>query len=135
VYIFKSLIFLAAIPAILWAKPDKVDEDRFFPAMEYAYQFSMSKASTIHSDSWFSVDKGYHLIGSLISTTGITNSALQFAKFDKEESLYAGAGFTFALGLGKELWDGHKADNRFSWKDLTADMIGILIGSLIMQID
>ena len=87
------------------------------------------------TDRWIAVDKGYHLIGSIISTTGISNSCMQFADIKKEKSIRMGAGITFALGLGKEFWDGHKNDNSFSWKDLSADILGIIIGTLLLQID
>ena len=39
------------------------------------------------------------------------------------------------LGLGKEFWDRNQKDNIFSWKDLSADVLGILIGITLLQID
>lgn len=89
----------------------------------------------VKSDKWIAVDKGYHLVGSLICTTGISNSCLRFAKIKKERSIQIGAGFTITLGLGKEFWDGRHKNNIFSWKDLTADILGIIIGSALLQID
>ena len=91
--------------------------------------------TNISTDRWIAVDKGYHLIGSIISTTGISNSCMQFVDIKKEKSIRMGAEITFALGLGKEFWDGHKNDNSFSWKDLSADILGIIIGTLLLQID
>ena len=117
-----------ALPAkfsnTLMVQPDSISVDNY-----------REIETNISTDRWIAVDKGYHLIGSIISTTGISNSCMQFADIKKEKSIRMGAGITFALGLGKEFWDGHKNDNSFSWKDLSADILGIIIGTLLLQID
>jgi uncharacterized protein YfiM (DUF2279 family) len=41
---------------------------------------------------------------------------------------------SFSLGLGKEIYDHRKPSNRFSYKDLTADIVGIVIGVIIVSI-
>ena len=117
-----------ALPAkfsnTLMVQPDSISVDNY-----------REIETNISTDRWIAVDKGYHLIGSIISTTGISNSCMQFVDIKKEKSIRMGAGITFALGLGKEFWDGHKNDNSFSWKDLSADILGIIIGTLLLQID
>jgi uncharacterized protein YfiM (DUF2279 family) len=123
-----NVVSLSAFPATFY--PDKLIQSD-----SVSVESSHLIETNFKTDRWIAVDKGYHLIGSILSTTGISNSCMQFADIKKEKSIRIGAGFTFALGLSKELWDGHKKDNIFSWKDLTADVLGILIGTALLQID
>jgi uncharacterized protein YfiM (DUF2279 family) len=71
----------------------------------------------------------------LICTTGIANSFIQFADIKKDKSVQFSAGLTFAIGVSKEIWDGQKKNNHFSWKDLSANVIGIIVGVILMQIE
>ncbi len=86
-------------------------------------------------DSWVSRDKGLHLVGSMISTIAVSKISQTFYAKSHSESIKIGIGFTFGLGLGKELWDSTKKNNKFSYKDLTADIIGIIIGSAILNFE
>jgi len=42
--------------------------------------------------------------------------------------------FTFAIGIGKELYDSRQPDNYFDWFDLLSDGIGIITGIIIWTI-
>jgi Na+-translocating ferredoxin:NAD+ oxidoreductase RnfD subunit len=42
----------------------------------------------------------------------------------------AAAGITFAIGVGKEVYDMVSGKGCSEWKDLLADLVGILIGIL-----
>ena len=83
------------------------------------------------SDSWFSPDKGYHIVGSMISTTFISQLSQKGFDSTLKESQYIGAGMTFSFGLAKELYDSGKPNNMFSWKDLTANCVGIILGVIL----
>jgi len=85
-------------------------------------------------DSWVSADKGYHVIASMMSTVFFGQFSIHGLEMDRRKAQYTGAGAGFIIGLTKELYDAKKPDNKFSWKDLTADGLGILIGFLIMGI-
>jgi uncharacterized protein YfiM (DUF2279 family) len=85
-------------------------------------------------DSWVSADKGYHIIASMMTTVFIGQFSIHGLEMDRGKAQYAGAGAGFAIGLTKEFYDAKKPDNKFSWKDLTADGLGILIGFLITGI-
>ena len=41
--------------------------------------------------------------------------------------------FTFAIGVGKELYDSQQPDNYFDWFDLLAGVAGIIVGVLIWK--
>jgi len=86
-------------------------------------------------DSWVGRDKGLHLIGSMISTIAISKTSQTFFNNSHDQSLKLGISITFGLGLGKELWDSTKKNNKFSYKDLAADIIGILIGSTLLNLE
>jgi len=132
-FIIINLAILLPSVVLAWSGLNVKDND---PHIFTRYNIKSNQTdTTTHNDRWISVDKGYHLIGSIISTTGITNLNIRFAKIENDKSLFIGAGFTLSLGLGKEFWDGRQENNYFSWKDLTADILGILIGSLLMQVD
>jgi len=127
------LLFL--IPGFLNASPTRLLNVKHSNSDSVSANIINLTGANNKIDRWISADKGYHLIGSIISTTGISNSCIQFADIKKEKSIRIGAGLTFALGIGKEFWDGHQKNNIFSWKDLSADILGILIGTILLQID
>jgi uncharacterized protein YfiM (DUF2279 family) len=85
-------------------------------------------------DQWFSPDKGYHVMGSLISTTLLGQISIREFGTSVENSKVLGACTTLALGISKEIYDSGKSKNYFSWKDLTANGLGIIIGILLLGI-
>lgn len=119
----------------LYASPAKFSNKQLIVTDSLSLNNDIINETNNNTDRWIAVDKGYHLIGSIISTTGISYSCMKFADIKKEKSIRIGIGFTFTLGLSKELWDGHKKNNIFSWKDLSVDILGILIGTTLLQID
>jgi uncharacterized protein YfiM (DUF2279 family) len=84
-------------------------------------------------DSWFSRDKGQHLTGSFISTGLIMMSSNRFLNTDKGKSKTVAVSFTLSLGLGKEIFDSQQHNNHFSYKDLTADLLGICLAILVFK--
>ena len=99
------------------------------------FQLSEGHGKKASSDRWFGRDKGLHFVGSMISTVAVGKTSQIFFDQSKEQSLKIGVGFTFGLGLGKELWDSTKKNNKFSYKDLTADVLGILMGSILLNLE
>jgi uncharacterized protein YfiM (DUF2279 family) len=85
-------------------------------------------------NAWFSPDKGYHLIGSMIGTTFIGQLSQKGFSFSSQKSQYIGAGMTFSFGLAKELYDSGKTNNMFSWKDLAANCVGIVLGTILLGV-
>ena len=83
---------------------------------------------------WFSADKGSHFIGSLICTICFAKSIYEFSKVNKDNSVYLGTGITFSLGLGKEIRDSFQPGNIFSYKDLVANCLGIVLGILLLRV-
>jgi uncharacterized protein YfiM (DUF2279 family) len=97
----------------------------------YLETFNNGKSQKIE-DRWFTPDKGYHVIGSMISTTFIGQVSIRGFDNSVTKSKAIGAGTTFVLGISKEIYDSSRPNNYFSWKDLTANGVGILIGIIIL---
>jgi uncharacterized protein YfiM (DUF2279 family) len=85
-------------------------------------------------DSWTSIDKGQHFMGSLIGTILVSKVNNKYFHIDNSNSKRIGLSVMFSVGLTKELLDCKKEGNIFSWKDLTANVAGILAGLAIMEI-
>ena len=86
------------------------------------------------SDSWFGIDKGQHFAGSLIGTILLSEVNNKYFNINKSNSKVISAGIVFSIGITKELFDSQKEKNIFSWKDLVANVAGILTGIVIMEI-
>jgi uncharacterized protein YfiM (DUF2279 family) len=96
---------------------------------------SISKSVPAVQDQWLARDKARHLLASFM-LTGAAMYHLHFREgWTPSESRIAGAGVTFGLGLAKEWRDLFKPEpyNRFSWKDMVADLAGIGLGILFLE--
>jgi putative lipoprotein len=77
-------------------------------------------------DRWFAQDKANHFLGSLmLSSTAYLG--LVANNNDHDQSLVGAIGGTVLIGIGKEIWDIYHPGTP-SWRDLTADALGALIG-------
>ncbi|MCH7761751.1 VanZ family protein [candidate division TA06 bacterium] len=80
------------------------------------------------ADLWFSQDKAMHL------TTSVFLTGLSYRVYHdeyrnpKQNSRLFATTFTALLGIGKEVYDSTTPTSNASWKDLTADGLGILLG-------
>jgi len=85
-------------------------------------------------DRWLAVDKGQHLLGSMIVTIGTSRAYQRFVHTNRDRARMVGVSFTFTLGAGKEIWDYFHPGHDASWKDLTADGLGIVLGWFILTL-
>ena len=133
--IFKKIQWLILLIIFVWQ--GAVASEKFHRSL-LSYSVRSDKLQTLKKksgDSWIGRDKGLHLVGSMISTIAISKTSQTFFNNSHDQSLKLGIGVTFGLGLGKELWDSTKKNNKFSYKDLTADIVGILIGSVLLNLE
>ena len=86
-----------------------------------------------YKDEWFARDKGMHLAGSFISTGFVMTSGNRLLNIENQKSKIIGVSFTFSLALGKELYDSQQENNHFSYKDLTADILGIVLAIIVFK--
>lgn len=85
-------------------------------------------------DEWIATDKAQHLTASMILTGLAAYRLAHYSDWNRDASLRGGAGFALGLGILKEISDLHKPFpyNRFSLKDLVADLTGIALGVLLL---
>jgi uncharacterized protein YfiM (DUF2279 family) len=86
-------------------------------------------------DPWLAMDKGFHLIGSMMMTVGTAKTLEKYTEVNASDSKKYAWSFSLCVGLGKEFWDSTRPDNKFSVRDLTADLLGIIIGMIILNIE
>ncbi len=100
--------------------------------MEYGIKKVLSLPAPVITDRWFGVDKGRHFVGSFILTGFTQQSLYRYSGRKRKESRKIAFGFSLSIGIGKEIWDSTKQNNHFSYKDLTADILGSLFAILIV---
>ena len=100
----------------------------------YLASLEMKDHDKKQSDIWFAQDKGRHMIGSLYGTVLIGQIGGRFSGTAKNDARLIAIGTMVSFGLFKEIYDGGKRDNHFSWRDMTANMIGIMVGYILLGI-
>jgi uncharacterized protein YfiM (DUF2279 family) len=88
----------------------------------------------IHSGNIFAPDKARHFAGSFMLTVLSAKVAEHHFDLSHRKSKQVGVVLSFSVGLGKELRDAATAGNRFSWKDMAANVSGIVVGLLVLGI-
>ncbi|HCL00673.1 MAG TPA: hypothetical protein DHW42_11290 [Candidatus Marinimicrobia bacterium] len=86
------------------------------------------------SDPWFGLDKLKHLSSSFMMTTTGYYFQNRVASVPKEQALTTSGIFTVSLGLGKEYRDTGKPKGFFSYRDLIADVAGIVLATVFIQV-
>lgn len=82
-------------------------------------------------DPWFGRDKFYHFAGSAV-IQGAGHALGRSVGLNYREAAWAAAGLTVTVGTAKEFYD--RADGRFfSFRDLTADVLGGGTGAVIVR--
>ncbi len=88
---------------------------------------------TTIQDRWFAPDKAHHFITSAYLAALGNYVAKEEFSFSSHSSKRVAVGFSFSLGLFKEIYDGTIRKRYFSYKDLVADCAGITIGLIILN--
>ncbi len=134
---FKLLFFLILLSnvVVLAGNDIPIRTDQGVKIKQYLEGMQQGNDDSAIKDDWIKPDKGLHLIGSMICFLGSANSLQRFAGKTKNNAVLLGGSFTFSLGVAKELRDKSYENNIFSFKDLLADLVGIGIGLLIINLD
>ena len=93
-------------------------------------------ASPVHSrDEWIARDKALHLGVSFLLALSTQYALVSKAGMEEDRALPLSAGFTLAVGLGKEAADARRgALPAFAWRDLAADALGVALAALIIAL-
>jgi uncharacterized protein YfiM (DUF2279 family) len=84
-------------------------------------------------DAWLARDKAQHFIVSFLMTGAAGYAARTRWNWNRPESVKWSVGLTLSLGVMKELRDRRHPGSRASLKDLTADVLGIASGVLLLS--
>jgi len=86
-------------------------------------------------DRWLGRDKLSHFAVSL-AAVGFANHWLEAESAETPvRARNTAVAFSLSLGMVKELHDGAQKGNRFSFKDLAADILGAAVGTVLFTIN
>jgi len=117
-----SVFFLCGISSA------QINQNKFAPSKP-----QIQKLKFTVSDSWISRDKVHHFLTSAFLTTSGYYYSREVRKYSIVPSRQIAVSFSVSLGLLKEIRDGVRPGNAFSWKDLAADVLGTAAGIIIIR--
>lgn len=130
-FFFSLLIFVLclviSVPAQEFKKPDtSVTLGCFWVGTD-------SSGHVDSPDKMWAPDKAKHAMTTLMATVFMVKTLQEQTGLNHASRRYISAGFTLSLGISKEMWDGQKPGNHFSWRDLFADAVGITLGWILVN--
>lgn len=91
---------------------------------------------TVHraprNDPWFARDKALHLSYSFLWTLSSQYVLAHKTALSHNESIPWALTSGFTIGLTKELYDHRRPQNAFSWRDMTANALGIGLAAALI---
>jgi len=122
---WKKLIFLTLIFLLLNTSQN------IYAWTENSSNRTENKIKKTKEDNWLGWDKlGHFFISGFLSGSSYSIYHKSFNN-DKESSILFSSSFTLSLGVGKEINDMKKPQNKFSYKDLIFDLMGSSFGLII----
>ena len=84
-------------------------------------------------DDWIAIDKLQHFSYSLLISLGCQYILVNKMNNTEKSSLPISSAFSFSAGLLKELNDKKGKNGYFSFKDIVANIGGIMVGAIIIN--
>ena len=84
-------------------------------------------------DDWIAIDKLQHFSYSLLISLGCQYVLVNKMNNTEKSSLPISSAFSFSAGLLKELNDKKGKNGYFSFKDMVANVGGIMVGAIIIN--
>ena len=84
-------------------------------------------------DDWIAIDKLQHFSYSLLISLGCQYILVNKMNNNEKSSLPLSSAFSFSAGLLKELNDKKGKNGYFSFKDIVANIGGIMVGAIIIN--
>mgnify|MGYP006259913101 FL=1 len=84
-------------------------------------------------DDWIAIDKVQHFSYSLLISLGCQYFLVNKMNNTEKSSLPISSAFSFSTGLLKELNDQKGTNGFFSFKDMVANFVGIMVGAIIIN--
>ena len=89
--------------------------------------------SFLSADNFLGKDKVMHFTSSAFITCWNYGFSKDILSFSERKSMIISINFTGILGFGKEFSDKYIKKTKFSWKDITYDLAGIALGTVIIN--
>ena len=120
---------ISALILILSFSSSLLGQD-IIPAKESMWQ--EEKESSTQEDKWFGKDKVFHFVGSILIVGTGSWAHSRCHRHGLGQDIRFGMGLAFSLGMVKELLDERQDTNRFSWKDMVANTLGIFLAAILL---
>ena len=85
-------------------------------------------------DKWFGEDKAHHFMVSAFLTGAGYYMARQEVGMSQDNANVAGIGVSLSFGIAKEVYDGVSGKGNVSLQDVVADVAGIVLGVVILNV-
>jgi putative lipoprotein len=134
-YRITFIIILSFFTSLCFGQHKVVEINKFDFKLTYNsnVEFRYPQFKFTLADSWFGRDKVHHCLTSAF-LSGVGYYFLhEEQNFSNPKSQFGGFCFSLSLGLIKEVRDGLKPNNAFSFKDLAADILGTAVGILLVS--
>ena len=121
------------ILVILWFSGLAVCEDNSFSYKVNNEIENFAEKKPEVNDDWIAIDKVQHFSYSLLISLGCQYVLVNKMNNTEKSSLPISLAFSFSAGLLKELNDQKGKDGLFSFKDMVANFVGIMVGAVIIN--
>ena len=91
-------------------------------------------SKVIHNDPWIAYDKFLHLSVSASIVISTQYTLEKKMNYKPEDAIWISASISAINGILKELWDNTQPNGFISKKDILANIIGIVLGVIIIKI-
>ncbi len=135
--VFRKILVLKAIIVLfsfLFLSEIALCQKQKTSLSERTLNLTVIKKKDQKNDPWLGEDKLQHLLTSTFMTS--FGFLVMRAPLDTSEnkSLCLSSGFSFSLGIGKEIYDWRSKKGQASYMDLVADILGIGLAVFIIKI-
>ena len=97
-------------------------------ALALALALAASAPARAAADDWWGADKAYHLGASFAIAGAVYGGLALSSKDGPAVRLVLSATLALVPGVAKEIYDSGQPGNSFSLRDLTWDLVGVVLG-------
>jgi len=123
----KKILVLLCFTSLAFSK-----DNSFFENLKIEIKDSENTNPEV-KDDWIAIDKLQHFSYSLLISLGCQYILVNKMNNNEKSSLPLSSAFSFSAGLLKELNDKKGKNGYFSFKDIVANIGGIMVGAIIIN--
>ena len=123
----KKILVLLFFTSLVFSK-----DNNFFDNVNIEIKDSENTNPEV-KDDWIAIDKLQHFSYSLLIALGCQYILVNKMNNNEKSSLPLSSAFSFSAGLLKELNDKKGKNGYFSFKDMVANVGGIMVGAIIIN--